>query len=102
MRSARTISFAALLNSFIRDGRTAPRLMSLRVGRTCQRLEELSEETGEKLLVHGAFSEPPMGMETELKFRLPARSMATLAKGRGPGATEGRSERARLVSTYFD
>src|ERR1700759_5282574 len=43
-----------------------------------------------------------MGKETELKFRLPARSMATLAKGRVPGATEGRSERARLVSTYFD
>ena len=43
-----------------------------------------------------------MGKETELKFRLPARSMATLAKGRVPGLTGGRPERARFVSTYFD
>lgn len=43
-----------------------------------------------------------MGVETELKFRLPVRSMATLAKGQIPGARGGRSEHSRLVSTYFD
>jgi inorganic triphosphatase YgiF len=41
-------------------------------------------------------------METELKFRLPARSMAALAKGRLPRTRRGHAKRSRLVSTYFD
>jgi inorganic triphosphatase YgiF len=43
-----------------------------------------------------------VGTEIELKFRLPARSMAALAKGQLPGARSGHAERTRLVSTYFD
>jgi inorganic triphosphatase YgiF len=43
-----------------------------------------------------------VGVETELKFRLPARSIAALAKGRLPRAKKGRPEHARLVSTYYD
>src|ERR1700748_3875455 len=35
--------------------------------------------------------EHPVGMETELKFRLPARSMAALAKGRLPQKVIARS-----------
>jgi inorganic triphosphatase YgiF len=43
-----------------------------------------------------------MPVETELKFRMPARCVATLATARFPGFSKERSERARLVSTYFD
>lgn len=43
-----------------------------------------------------------MGVETELKFRLPARGMTALAKGRLPQVKRGHAKRTRLVSTYFD
>jgi inorganic triphosphatase YgiF len=43
-----------------------------------------------------------MQMETELKFRVPARGLADLAGRRLPPFQNGRVTRERLVSTYFD
>lgn len=43
-----------------------------------------------------------MPMETELKFRIPARGLATLKKTRLARFQRGRIEQQRLVSAYFD
>src|SRR5689334_16455609 len=43
-----------------------------------------------------------MPVETELKFRLPAKSVAALSSGRVPRFQKGRVARQHLVSTYFD
>jgi inorganic triphosphatase YgiF len=43
-----------------------------------------------------------MGLETELKFRVPASSFKILAGGRIPGAQAGQRSENDLVSTYFD
>jgi len=43
-----------------------------------------------------------MAMETELKFRLPARGAAAVARCELPRFRKGRIERQRLCSTYFD
>ena len=50
----------------------------------------------------GRTAENMMPVETELKFRMPARDMGALAKGRFPRLRKDRAERARLLSTYFD
>jgi inorganic triphosphatase YgiF len=46
--------------------------------------------------------EAVMPVETELKFRLPAKNAAALSRARMPRFQKGRVERQRLVSTYFD
>src|SRR5215475_15467105 len=43
-----------------------------------------------------------MAVETELKFRVPPRSMGTLASWHIPGTTIGERSADNLVSTYFD
>jgi inorganic triphosphatase YgiF len=43
-----------------------------------------------------------MGVETELKFRVPASDLASLASGQVPGATTGEPRESDLTSTYFD
>lgn len=43
-----------------------------------------------------------MGAETELKFRVPAARLRTLASGRIPGVRGGKRTQRDLVSTYFD
>jgi inorganic triphosphatase YgiF len=47
-------------------------------------------------------SERAMGVETELKFRLPASDLESLANGQVPGGTIGERQESDLVSTYFD
>jgi inorganic triphosphatase YgiF len=46
--------------------------------------------------------EAAMPVETELKFRLPAKGLAVLTTGRLPRFQKGQVERQHLVSTYFD
>jgi inorganic triphosphatase YgiF len=43
-----------------------------------------------------------MGVETELKFRVPARGLQRLAKGQIPGGRAKAREESQQVSTYFD
>jgi inorganic triphosphatase YgiF len=43
-----------------------------------------------------------MGVETELKFRVPAHGLQGLAKGRIPGGRAKAREESQQVSTYFD
>jgi inorganic triphosphatase YgiF len=43
-----------------------------------------------------------MAVETELKFRVPARKLASIGRWRIPGARPGKSSDADLDSTYFD
>ncbi|MDH2355497.1 CHAD domain-containing protein [Bradyrhizobium sp. SSUT112] len=43
-----------------------------------------------------------MAVETELKFRVPARYLGTVASGRVAGGRVGEQARRDLVSTYFD
>jgi inorganic triphosphatase YgiF len=43
-----------------------------------------------------------MGTETELKFRVPARDLRTLASGQIPVGRIGQRSESDLVSTYFD
>jgi len=46
--------------------------------------------------------EQAMGVEAELKFRVPARDLKTLANWRMPGGKAGELSERDLVSTYFD
>ena len=43
-----------------------------------------------------------MGIETELKFRVPARGLQRLARGQIPGGRTKDREESKQVSTYFD
>src|SRR5262245_49703294 len=43
-----------------------------------------------------------MAVETELKFRVPARNLKALAKARIPGGKSGARSESDLISTYFD
>ncbi|CAN7405624.1 CHAD domain-containing protein [Bradyrhizobium sp. LjRoot220] len=43
-----------------------------------------------------------MGVETELKFRVPARGLRGLARGKIPGGMTKACEESKQVSTYFD
>lgn len=43
-----------------------------------------------------------MGLETELKFRVPARKLRNLVRGQVPGGVIGDRKESHLVSTYFD
>jgi inorganic triphosphatase YgiF len=43
-----------------------------------------------------------MGVEIELKFRVPARGLQSLAKGQIPGGRTEAREESQQVSTYFD
>jgi inorganic triphosphatase YgiF len=47
-------------------------------------------------------AEKSMPVETELKFRIPARSVGTLANWHIPGSKVGERSDSDLVSTYFD
>ena len=43
-----------------------------------------------------------MAVETELKFRVPAQKLRSLAEGKVPGGEIGAREETNLASTYFD
>jgi inorganic triphosphatase YgiF len=49
-----------------------------------------------------AYRSVSMGVETELKFRVPARGLQVLARGQIPGGRTKDREESRQVSTYFD